>query len=650
MTEISTTTDDQLVDVLDQALAEMRRGKSVGGLNRGPGSADLNAEATQLLSTLLDLSEAVDTWRGCELTLISQSPGKGPTPFVAGQKPGWDLDSTCDIPLPDPASEMRFEIGRYQIQAFVGCGAMGDVFEAYDPQLDRKVAVKVPRSERMAHHRTMFTERFLREARAAAAVRHSHICPVYDAGEHSGQPYVVMAFVDGQSLEQRLAQSERLDVRQAVELMAQVADALEAIHQHGIIHRDLKPGNILIDRSGNALLTDFGLAVSAVNSERLTSDGQLVGTPVYMSPEQAAGENSTLTPASDIYSLGAVLYEVFTGEVPFRASLLELLWQIKNETPPSPSELRPELDPTLSAIALKAMSKSPKDRYASAGEMAKALQAWSTSTEDSSPVPLNIAEAEAARKFRTKPAAFAGLFSLIAFGIVWTSWSLLRNSSQDMRFESKGAENHTLIPTKPMSFLPLTGEFEILISSDPAKGPVEKQRLRIEEQRAYPLRNGELVQFEARLNQPGYIYLLWIDPDGNVLPLYPWDAAYSDAGFQAPFVSGAQTTQRQVLCPPSRSDGFEAIDPVGLQTFVLLARREPLPKDIHLEEILSGLPPAPDLQTDVAISQPRLRGVSLGKTKSLIHPLFASLESRLSPHFEFVRIMTFPQVREEVIP
>jgi hypothetical protein len=232
----------------------------------------------------------------------------------------------------------------------------------------------VPRIDTPPQDRAKRIERFQREARSAAQVWHPHVCPIYDVGEQDGQPYVVMAYVEGQSLAERLAQRGRFDdVGEAVALVRQVLDALSAVHRHGIIHRDLKPSNILLDAGGRAVLTDFGLARPEAEAERLTSEGVAVGTPAYMAPEQAAGQSERVGPWTDLYSVGVVLFEMLTGRLPFEGAPLAVLGKILHDPPPPLSRLRPYLAPRLEALLLKALDKEPEGRFRCAGEFIDAL-------------------------------------------------------------------------------------------------------------------------------------------------------------------------------------------------------------------------------------------------------------------------------------
>ena len=625
-------TDEQLIDLLDKSLRDFQRDRNLDSAAWIQSHPELDETGSGLVETLLQLSASIETWK-------STSP-------MLNLPDGTDLMNATLVYAASPTL-----IGRYQILEHVGSGAMGDVFRAHDPQLDRTVAVKIPRWERLTQDPEIYRERFLREARAAAKVRHAHVCPLYDAGTHDGQPYVVMAFVDGASLDGMLKKGRIEDVPTAVRIAMEVAEALAEVHRHGIIHRDLKPGNILIDREGLASLTDFGLALSTLNAERLTSDGMVVGTPVYMSPEQAAGENTTLTPSADIYSLGAVLYEMLVGQPPFLAPLRELLLKIVSQAPASPLDHRPELDPQLAAIVMRALEKSPKQRFATADDLAQSLRDWlDTESLKSTCVAKPRADSEQPRR---GPMRVALLTGLIVIGVMAAISIPIFINHGDKAFGSV-SEYHLVQPETVPSSLeanaiqqpgrqPLQGKISITISSDPQKGAVEKHKRPADEPGALPILTGELVQFEAQLNQPAFIYLLWVNPDGSVVPISPWDIE-NQVGWDATPVPGSDRPRDRVMCPVNDGAGFETIAPAGLQTLVLLARRQPLESSVSLENLLARLPAAPDVDVALADAQARTRGLKPGQTKSIDDPLFRELETRLRPHFELVRILSFPQV------
>jgi hypothetical protein len=264
---------------------------------------------------------------------------------------------------------------------------MGAVYRAQGPELNREVALKLPRFDGPPEEGHRRRERFQREARVAARVWHPNVCPLFDVGEDRGRPFVVMALVEGRSLAQHLAErTGPTDPRAAVTLVRQVLDGLAAVHQHGLIHRDLKPANILLDSAARAILTDFGLALPPEEAGALTSEGANVGTPAYMAPEQAASEADRLGPWTGLYSLGVVLYEMLTGRPPFRGSGPAVLAQLLHDEPPPPRQLRPDLDPTLDAIVLRSLQKDPLSRYQDAGAMAAALDGWAAGAGDA-PLP-----------------------------------------------------------------------------------------------------------------------------------------------------------------------------------------------------------------------------------------------------------------------
>jgi tetratricopeptide (TPR) repeat protein len=263
-----------------------------------------------------------------------------------------------------PVHPLPEAFGRYRVRHVLGVGGMGAVYVAEDPALGRLVAVKVPRPEWFGGAPERAQARFLREARAAAHVRHPNVCAVHDAGTQDGLPYVVLDLIEGPSLHERLRQGPPVEPRQAVEWARQLSEALGAVHATGMSHRDVKPGNVLLAPDGRAVLSDFGVA-RPNDAEPLTADGQLVGTPAYMSPERLAGEGGG--PRADLYALGLVLYQTLTGVLPFDGPAP------CDAVPPAPSRRRPGLDPRLDAITLTALAPRPEERYASAREFADDL-------------------------------------------------------------------------------------------------------------------------------------------------------------------------------------------------------------------------------------------------------------------------------------
>ena len=260
-------------------------------------------------------------------------------------------------------------IGGYQILEQIGEGGMATVFKAYQPSLDRYVAVKI--LPRHLSQEPGFSKRFNREARAVAKLEHPHILPIYDSGMEEGLSYIVMRYIDAGTLKDLMEQP--LSLKQISDLIDQIAAALDQAHEQGYVHRDVKPSNVLLDRESWALLSDFGLAKMMEGSEHITATGVGVGTPAYMSPEQGRGDK--VDHRTDVYSLGVVLYEMMTGQVPYHAETpMAVVFKHIYEPLPLPRDINPEIPETIERILLKALAKDPEDRYQSAGEMAEALR------------------------------------------------------------------------------------------------------------------------------------------------------------------------------------------------------------------------------------------------------------------------------------
>ncbi|MCI0701491.1 MAG: protein kinase [Planctomycetia bacterium] len=305
-------------------------------------------------------------------------------PSGAVPKPTAQRDSTSDwapnVTVREEKSTSRSDasipakIGRFEIRSILGQGAFGRVYLGFDPELEREVAIKVPHREVMI---AGFHERFIREARAAANIHHPNVCPVYEAGTEGDLPFLVMHYVAGPTLSAYMARREGpFPVRQAVVVLRKLALGVAAAHAHGVVHRDLKPQNVLVDEARReVLITDFGVA-RVGNQTRQTVEGTVLGTPAYMSPEQARGKVEEVGPLSDVYTLGVILYRLLTGQVPYQGTVYEVLVQVWEGNPKPPKTLRAELDQQLNDLCLKAMARDPKSRFQSAQSLATALELY----------------------------------------------------------------------------------------------------------------------------------------------------------------------------------------------------------------------------------------------------------------------------------
>lgn len=282
-----------------------------------------------------------------------------------------DGDSSTGNQQPADWSISR-HFGRYRVEKLLGQGGMGAVYLAHDLHLDRDVALKIPQINHLREKELL--ERFYREARAVATLRHPGICPVYDVGEINGQTFLCMAFIQGRPLVEYSRSSATQSSRAIAKLIMQLALALQEAHDIGVIHRDLKPANIMVSSRGEPVVMDFGLA-RRLNSDdaRVTHSGDILGTPAYMSPEQVEGNPEGVGPASDQYSLGVILYELLTGQLPFQGNVLSIIGQIAHTTPKSVQELRADADPRLAAICSRMMARQPEARFPDMAATAAAL-------------------------------------------------------------------------------------------------------------------------------------------------------------------------------------------------------------------------------------------------------------------------------------
>ncbi|HEU4738679.1 MAG TPA: serine/threonine-protein kinase [Solirubrobacterales bacterium] len=326
------------------------------------------------------------------------------------------------------------EFAGYRIESRLGRGGMGVLFLAIEPGLERRVALKLIAPEAAADD--VFTRRFAEESRIAASIEHPNVVPIYAAGEENGVPWIAMRYVPGSDLGRRISREGRLDPAQAVALIAQVGNGLDAIHAAGLVHRDVKPANVLLSGdpgAEHAYITDFGVARNVATQSGLTQTGRFVGTLDYVAPEQISGEQ--IDARVDVYALGCLLFKLLTGEVPFpREGEAARLYAHLNDPPPAPSLYEPSISMALDDVVARAMSKSPDDRYPSAGDLGRAAQAALSGTTISVP-ERTVATGAAATGEREaptqrladeaepppgskRPLLIGGLLSLVAAAVV----------------------------------------------------------------------------------------------------------------------------------------------------------------------------------------------------------------------------------------
>ncbi|SIR20100.1 MULTISPECIES: serine/threonine-protein kinase [Acidiphilium] len=317
----------------------------------------------------------------------------------------------------DPAT-----LGKYDVVRPLGRGAMGVVFEGFDPIITRRVAIKTVRLDRIDE--TEGAEdllRFKREAQAAGRLTHPNIVGVYDYGETDALAYIVMEFVEGDTLKFLLDRGDRFTPADAVAMMESLLAGIAYSHDNGVIHRDIKPANVMITRDGRVKLADFGVA--RIESSSLTQAGTMIGTPSYMSPEQFMGQ--TIDSRTDIYSAGVLLYQLLTGEKPFEGSVTAIMHKVLNTEPPPPSALSVSVAPALDAVVRRAMAKRPEDRFAGARDFAQALRDATATADDADATmiatparpTMRVADEPAVRPRRTGLIAGIAGAALIAAGI-----------------------------------------------------------------------------------------------------------------------------------------------------------------------------------------------------------------------------------------
>jgi serine/threonine protein kinase len=544
------------------------------------------------------------------IAVVPLAPPPGVIPETGPQAEPPDL-----VPSTATASETQtlhpLWIGKYRVVERLGSGGQAEVFRAVHPSLPgRDVVIKWAKQSVSGETQHLL----ITEGGIMARLDDPGLARIYDVDVHEGRPFVVMEYVAGCTLQQQIKQGLP-SPREAAALVARLAHTLARVHKQGVYHRDLKPANILIDATGWPRLVDFGLALMDQPWDPAKrQEGDISGTFEYMAPEQANGQTDRIGARTDVFGLGAILYALLTGRPPYQAADRITVWeQARQGKVIPPRQINPQVPRSLECICLKALAREPEQRYASAEQLEAALHHY--------------------LRRRVLAAALTGTLLLCA-AVLGLYFGLLRP------------------PDRPGSSQPsavLSGDLIVRVWTS---GDESKRGLRVDELNsgALPVRNGEWVHLETQLNQPAYAYLLWVDGEGAVNALYPWneDKIVLDVTAPAPDRGAGPV----VHSPKQYTRGWRIEGKSGLETVLLLARKTPLPREVKLATVIGQLPPAP-LRNPFEVvvrgfdSNQPLDAINIGlhrgitkEAEEIDDPLL-QLMGRLRPHFDMIRAVRF---------
>jgi hypothetical protein len=535
--------------------------------------------------------------------------------------------STVDLPsAAPPLPTDGLGVPGFEILQELGRGGMGVVYKARQIGLNRLVALKMILAGPGASESVR--DRFRREAEAVAQLKHPHIVPIYAIGEYGKQLFFALEFLPGGSLAKKVGKPWKS--RAAAELLATLAGAVHHAHEKGFIHRDLKPANILLDEAGKPHVTDFGLVRPSQGSAPagMTLAGAVLGTPAYMAPEQAAGLPEATGPATDVFGLGAILYQLLTGRPPFQgADVRTTLRQAEQGRVLPVRQVNPAVPAALARICERALAADPRMRYGSAAALERDLRrylAWGRRLA----VPVTLGA--------TVLVAGVSIALALAFGPG-------AQQTADREAETQPPPKAGRVePVPPAPQSALDGELDVRVYA------AGKEGVKVPEPGSLPVRKGELVHIRARLNRNAHVYLVWVDEKGLVDPLYPWDRDDPKALEEpAPIL----LPRREVHSPPEMNKGWPAEGEDGLETVLLLARDTPLPKEVNLGKLLGRIGPSPlrdrgeyavrgfNRGEPVRVIADVARGAAK-KAKEIDDPLLQMME-RVRNHFEVIRAVRF---------
>jgi predicted Ser/Thr protein kinase len=611
---------------------DSRKTGSSGGV--ASGAADIQGRAA------VDANAATQNGGGASTTTgsnpaIPHGPAIWPTskPYPA-QAPTLG-QSQLRPPTSDKPQDF---LGRYSIKRMLGSGSFGMVYHCFDEELKREVAIKVPHGT-SAKSQSRVKE-FLHEAQSAARLRHPGIVTVLDTSQTpEGRVFIVYEFIPGKTLQDHFEEGKYTH-QDAARWIAEVADALHHAHKQGIVHRDIKPANILIDDDGQTHIADFGLA--KLDDQFFKNDaGRVLGTVAYMSPEQAAGQSHWATPQTDIYALGVMFYQLLCRRLPFSttAELTEVLQQIQHRVQPPPRTIDDKIPAALEEVCLKAMAKSPANRYRTAADMAADLrQALAGAPPKSRGPRLAVA------------AGGAAAASIIAL-VIWAPW---RRHDEN---RTGAAPSNVVVP----SASEIAKQVLVQIGDKQFKVSAGAPDLKIHFHKAMQkntdflndkdvLREGDEIQLHVKIlgaaPEPRYIYLYWYDNEGK--PNRLWPPQNSDLDKQQLLTKVVLPDQTSPLPPPGKENWFPILGDRGAEMALVALRTEPMPREQveRFDRMLAYVP-----SNEVPDKVYHLESEQLSEEISRgLGGVVQSQRSPLSPEFQRALKEDFPVYRSLIIP